>query len=195
MSVFEANDVDMWIFSWTIEALAAGATDMGYPSVAHGMFPRGAIELVDYFMDKCNDELREKLIANTELLQAMSVTERLKFGVRARLELIVPVLQTWSQAMGLGALPQNAPTTFNKLAKLSDEIWYFAGDKSTDVSWYTKRALLTGIYASTELFMLSDSSPNFEETWAFLDRRIEESIALGEAPQNVRWACVQPRCC
>lgn len=172
--------------SWTIEALAAGATDMGYPSVAHGMFPRGAIELVDYFMDKCNDELREKLIASTELLQTMSVTDRLKFGVRARLELIAPVLSTWPQAMGLGASPQNAPTTFNKLAKLSDEIWYFAGDKSTDASWYTKRALLTGIYASTELFMLSDASPSFQETWAFLDRRIDESIALGEVPQNVR---------
>ncbi|KAF1334756.1 Rpsu-divergently transcribed protein, partial [Globisporangium splendens] len=170
---------------WTIEALAAGATDLGYPSVAHGMFPRGAIELVDYFMDKSNDELHDILVANTEKLQLMSVTDRLKLGVRTRLEMLSPVLSTWPQAMALGALPQNAPTTFAKLAKLSDEIWYFAGDKSTDASWYTKRALLTGIYASTELFMLSDQSPGFQDTWSFLDRRIDETITLGELPQNV----------
>jgi ubiquinone biosynthesis protein COQ9 len=175
--------------SWTIEALAAGATDLGYPSVAHGMFSRGAIELVDYFMDKSNDELHDILVANTEKLQLMSVTDRLKFGVRARLEMLAPVLPTWPQAMALGALPQNAPTTFAKLAKLSDEIWYFAGDKATDASWYTKRALLTGIYASTELFMLSDQSPGFQDTWAFLDRRIDETITLGELPQNVRCFC------
>lgn len=173
------------VHGWTIEALAAGATDLGYPSVAHGMFSRGAMELVEYFMDSCLAELRKTLIANTEKLQAMTVAERLKFGVRTRLEMIEPVMATWPQGMAAGALPQNAPSTAKRLAKLSDEIWYFAGDKSTDLSWYTKRAILTGIYASTELFMLNDKSPNFQETWEFLDRRVDETIQLGELPQNL----------
>ncbi|KAG6597795.1 RpsU-divergently transcribed protein [Phytophthora cinnamomi] len=173
------------VHGWTIEALAAGATDLGYPSVAHGMFPRGAVELVEYFMDSSLEQLRKTLIVNTEQLQAMTVAERLKFGVRTRLEMLEPVLATWPQGMAAGALPQNAPGTAKRLAKISDEIWYFAGDKSTDMSWYTKRAILTGIYASTELFMLSDKSPNFQDTWAFLDRRVDETIQLGEVPQNL----------
>lgn len=150
------------------------------------MFPRGAVELVEYFMDSCLAKLRETLIANTDKLQAMTVAERLKFGVRTRLEMLEPVMATWPQGMAAGALPQNAPSTAKRLAKLSDEIWYFAGDKSTDFSWYTKRAILTGIYASTELFMLNDKSPNFQDTWAFLDRCVDETIQLGELPQNVR---------
>ncbi|KAG3115235.1 hypothetical protein PI124_g6791 [Phytophthora idaei] len=170
---------------WTIEALAAGAIDLGYPSVAHGMFPRGSVELVEYFMDSCLAKLRKTLIVYTEKLQAMTVAERLKFGVRTRLEMLEPVLATWPQGMAIGALPQNAPSTAKRLAKLSDEIWYFAGDKSTDLSWYTKRAILTGIYASTELFMLNDKSPNFQDTWAFLDRRVDETIQLAELPQNL----------
>ena len=36
--------------------------------------------------------------------------------------------------MALGALPINAHQTFNKLWKISDDIWYIAGDKSTDVT-------------------------------------------------------------
>jgi ubiquinone biosynthesis protein COQ9 len=56
--------------------------------------------------------------------------------------------------MALGALPQNGLTTSKKLSQLADEIWYFAGDKSTDLSWYSKRALLVGIYASTGLNFL-----------------------------------------
>lgn len=150
------------------------------------MFPGGAVELVNFFMDKSKDDLHVKLATSTETLRAMSVTERLKFGVRSRLELLGPVLATWPQAMALGALPQNAPTTMQKLATLADEIWYFAGDQSTDASWYTKRAVLTAVYTSTELFMLSDHSAGFEDTWAFLDRRIDETIALGEVPRNVR---------
>ncbi|KAG7400881.1 Ubiquinone biosynthesis protein coq9, mitochondrial [Phytophthora boehmeriae] len=170
---------------WTIEALAAGATDLGYPSVAHGMFPHGAADLVTYFMDSCHKKLRETLIINTEKLQAMTVAERLKFGVRTRLEMLEPVMDRWPQGMAVGALPENVPTTAKQLAKLSDEIWYFAGDKSTDMSWYTKRAILTGIYASTELFMLNDKSPNYQDTWAFLDRRVDETIQLGEMPQTL----------
>ncbi|RLN26231.1 hypothetical protein BBO99_00009001 [Phytophthora kernoviae] len=173
------------VHGWTIDALAAGATDLGYPSVAHGMFPRGAADLMEYFMDSCHTKLRETLIINTEKLQAMTVAERLKFGVRTRLEMLEPVMDYWPQGMAVGALPENVPTTAKQLAKLSDEIWYFAGDKSTDISWYTKRAILTGIYASTELFMLNDKSPNYQDTWAFLDRRVDETIQLGEVPQTL----------
>ncbi|CAH0518468.1 unnamed protein product [Peronospora belbahrii] len=172
-------------YGWTIDAVAAGAMDLGYPSVAHGMFTRGAFDLVEYFMDSCLAKLRKTLIINTDKLQAMTVAERLKFGIRTRLEMLNPVLDSWPQGMALGALPQNAPSTAKRLAQLSDEIWYFAGDKSTDMSWYTKRAILAGVYTSTELFMLNDKSTNFQDTWAFLDRRIDETLQLGDMPQNL----------
>lgn len=172
--------------SWSVEALAAGARDAGLPSVAHGMLERGAADLVDFFMDDCNEQLRARLAASADQLQAMAVADRVKFGVRARLELLEPVLATWPQAMAIGALPQNAPSTMKKLATMADDIWYYAGDQSSDASWYTKRAVLTAVYASTELFLLSDHSPGFQDTWAFLDRRVDETIALGELPRNVR---------
>ena len=35
-------------------------------------------------------------------------------------------------------------------------------------------AAVTGIYVSAELFMLSDNSPEFQETWRFLDQRMGE---------------------
>jgi len=35
--------------------------------------------------------------------------------------------------MALGIYPTNFPTTLQKLMKISDDIWYIAGDRSTDV--------------------------------------------------------------
>ncbi|KAL3307801.1 Ubiquinone biosynthesis protein coq9, mitochondrial, partial [Cichlidogyrus casuarinus] len=58
----------------------------------------------------------------------------LRRAVEARLRMLVPVKNQWSQAMALMALPQNAPTALGLLAELVDEIWAHAGDKSTDVS-------------------------------------------------------------
>ncbi|RHY24340.1 hypothetical protein DYB32_008889 [Aphanomyces invadans] len=153
-----------------------GARDAGYPSVAHGMFPRGPIELVEYFMDDLQHTVQDKLAAESTVVD-IPVTDRLKRGIRVRLELLAPYISVWPQAMALGALPQNAPTTMKKLAEMIDDIWVFAGDRTTDMSCDS--------FDRVELFMLSDHSPNHEETWKFLDRRIEEAIALGDIPNNV----------
>jgi ubiquinone biosynthesis protein COQ9 len=47
------------------------------------------------------------------------------------------------------SLAGNIPASVSELAKLSDEMWFLAGDDSHDMNWYTKRATLSGVYAST----------------------------------------------
>lgn len=51
--------------------------------------------------------------------------------------------------MAVKALPPNIPSSLETLALMVDDIWYMAGDKSTDINWYTKRALLASLYTST----------------------------------------------
>lgn len=77
------------------------------------------------------------------------------------------------------AQPSHVPESLKELAALSDEIWFLAGDTAVDSSWYSKRATLSMIYSSTELFMTNDRSPGFTETREFLDRRLEEVKSLG----------------
>ena len=81
--------------------------------------------------------------------------------------------------MNLGLSPSNLPNTVQQLHHISDEIWHHAGDKSVDYSWYTKRALLSGLYISSELFMVGDKSRGQEDTWEFLDRRISDVVTTG----------------
>ena len=50
--------------------------------------------------------------------------------------------------MALKAFPTNAPTALENLALMVDDMWYHAGDRSTDFGWYTKRGLLATIYCS-----------------------------------------------
>jgi len=60
-------------------------------------------------------------------------------------------------------------------------VWHQAGDKAVDFSWYTKRAIVSKIYVATELYMLQDDSSEHEATWEFLDRRIDNVLAMGRA--------------
>ncbi len=72
------------------------------------------------------------------------------------------------------AQPRLVTTSIRKLALISDEIWFLAGDTAVGPSWYTNRASLSTIYASSELFMTNDQSPDFQETRQFLERRFRE---------------------
>ena len=92
---------------------------------------------------------------------------------------------THEQALAVMAQPSNIPTSLAELARLSDEIWFLAGDTSVDTSWYTKRASLSAIYSSTEVFMTQDKSADFAETERFFDRRLQESRAVGGALANM----------
>lgn len=55
-------------------------------------------------------------------------------AVEARLRMIVPYRETWPQAMSLQALPPNVPGALANLLTLVDDICYYAGDRSVDVS-------------------------------------------------------------
>ena len=83
------------------------------------------------------------------------------------------------------AQPSNVPASLKELAMLSDEIWFLSGDTSVDPSWYTKRASLSMIYSSTELFMTNDRSTGFIETNRFLRRRLDEVKAVGTVASSV----------
>jgi ubiquinone biosynthesis protein COQ9 len=165
---------------WTPAALEEGARDMGLTHVVEDMFPRGGGELVDYFDTVCNSDLVEFLKQRAE----EDGVKLLEEAVEHRLRMIIPHVNNWPQAMALKAFPVNAPTALENLGLLVDDMWHYAGDRSTDFSWYTKRGLLATIYTSTEVFMVQDTSVDFQETWKFLHRRMEDANTFGKASKE-----------
>ncbi|KAL2915508.1 hypothetical protein HK105_204910 [Polyrhizophydium stewartii] len=165
---------------WTLRALREGAAAVGLADVAHGLCPRGPVELVDHFVRTRTRLIAPALRAEGVDLAAMGVTARVRTATIARLQLTAPFIRKWPQAAALLAQPQNLPTTLRDLGELVDEIWFLAGDRSVDLNWYSKRMLLAGVYTSTEMFMTTDTSPGFVQTFKFLDRRLKDVVAAGK---------------
>jgi len=69
--------------------------------------------------------------------------------------------------------------------KSVDRIWRLAGDASVDFNYYTKRALLLGVYTSTMLYWFQDQSPENMDTLTFLKRRIENALAIGSCKKRI----------
>nr|XP_015820816.2 ubiquinone biosynthesis protein COQ9, mitochondrial isoform X4 [Nothobranchius furzeri] len=176
---------------WSMEAIAAGAEVLGLSSASAGMFSNGAGDLVLHFIAQCNSKLTEVLAEQHNQVQQghaepKKTAEFLRDAIETRLRMYIPYIETWPQAMSVLLLPHNIPDSLKHLSTMVDDIWYYAGDRSTDMNWYTKRAVLTGIYNTTELVMLQDSSPDFQDTWTFLDNRIQDVVNMATTAKQVQ---------
>ncbi|KAG0234054.1 Ubiquinone biosynthesis protein coq9, mitochondrial [Actinomortierella wolfii] len=169
-------------YGWSVQSITKAASDLGYPPIIHGMFPNGGADLIDYFLRDCLKRLPEELEGRME---GLKTHEKVRIGVLTRLGMVAPYIKRWPEALAIMGQPTNVPMSLDHLAKIADEIWYLAGDRSADMNWYSKRAMLMGIYSSTEIYMTTDKTQNFQATQAFLDRRFEDAAIVGKTANNL----------
>jgi ubiquinone biosynthesis protein COQ9 len=168
---------------WSDVTLAAAITDSGVDAgLAAQACPRGGIDLAVAF-HKAGDAQMVAAMQSADLA-AMRYSARVAFGVRVRLENADQDIVRRGAA--LFALPQHAAEGAGLIWGTASAIWDALGDTSKDVNWYTKRATLAGVYSATLLFWLGDASDVRVETWAFLDRRINDVMQVEKAKAALR---------
>ncbi|KAF7095153.1 hypothetical protein CFC21_097377, partial [Triticum aestivum] len=173
---------------WSESAMIAGARDVSVSPAIVGAFPRKEAALVEFFMDDCLQQLMDRVDAGEgELLKNLMLTERLSRLVRMRLEMQTPYISKWPQALSIQSQPANVSTSLKQRAVLVDEIWHAAGDSGSDIDWYVKRTVLGGIYSASEVYMLTDNSPEFHDTWTFVNRRIKDALDLQKSYKEVAY--------
>lgn len=163
---------------WSQKALLAGAQDLGLkPVMVANLYPGGPAELIEAFSQWAD---QQALVAiEKHGTETLKVREKIALGVRSRLMVVEPHREALRRGLTFLALPGNAPLGLKCLYRTVDALWYAAGDRSTDYNYYTKRLLLSGVYSSTLLYWLNDSSDDYAATWAFLERRIENVLKVG----------------
>ena len=170
---------------WSRETLNQAVADSGVDAgLARLAFPRGGIDMALGFHRQMDKALEDDLSARD--LGAMRIRERVTFCVRRRIELVQSEREAVRRGATLFALPMNMPEGARAMWETADVIWRLCGDTATDYNWYTKRAILSGVYSSTVLFWLGDQDPHAAATWEFLDRRIEDVMQFEKVKAQMR---------
>jgi ubiquinone biosynthesis protein COQ9 len=133
--------------------------------------PKGAFDLLDAFAARADAAMLERLDGLN--LAAMKVRQRVRAAVQVRLEAQQPYKEAARAMTRALARPDRTPEAARLLWRTADHIWRALGDTSTDGNFYSKRAILSGVLASTYTRWFRDGSEGNEATWAFLDARIE----------------------
>jgi ubiquinone biosynthesis protein COQ9 len=169
---------------WSDATFEAAIADSGVaPALAHALCPRGAVDLAVAYHKRGDAAMIARFEA--EDVSELRYSEKVAVLVRFRLE-AVDDKEAVRRGTTLFALPQYAGTGAQLVWGTCDAIWNALGDTSDDVNWYTKRMTLSAVYSSTVLYWLGDESDGHADTWAFLDRRIENVMQFEKAKAGWR---------
>jgi len=168
---------------WCDATLVAAAEDTGLDlAMAKVLFPRGGLDLALAYHRR-GDAAMLAGLAEADLA-ALRYSARVTLALRLRLE--AADKEVVRRAATLMAMPQNAPEAARAMWNTADAIWNALGDTSEDGNWYSKRAILSAVYSSTVLYWLGDESADQSETWAFLDRRIENVMQFEQSKARIK---------
>ena len=162
MRVLEASMLEVPALGWTTDALSAGAAACGLSPMAHGLLPRGPVELVEFFSASCDASLSADMAARSSELAALETHNKLLVAMQARLQLIAPHRASWAQALALRALPANLPATLRDAHSLSSLLLDVCGEDAKrpllphPVDPHIKLISIGAIYGAAELHMLTD---------------------------------------
>ena len=183
-ALIEAMLPEVAFDGWSRPALRAAARRIGMPaSEALALFPGGTADLVACFSRWADRSLLDRL--ETEALDRLRIPERIALAIATRLDIVAPWREAVRRALSLLTLPQHMPLGLRLWYQTVDDIWWAAEDRATDFSFYTKRLTLAAVYAATLLYWLEDSSEDFGDTRAFLERRLAEVAVVGRARQHL----------
>ena len=161
---------------WSQACFEKAIEDLGMDrSIALAIAPGGAVDLAVAFHEAGDQKMRRDY--SDAITDGLKVRAKVTLAVRLRLE-VGADKEIVRRGSSLFALPNHAAQGAKLIWGTADEIWNALGDTSNDVNWYTKRVILSAVYASTVLFWLGDDSLNSESTWKFLDRRIENVMQI-----------------
>ncbi len=158
---------------WNAKAVDSAAAQLGVdPAQARLAFPKDPAGMVDSYIQGIDAAMEGHF--TPERVAALRIRDRIRSMIWYRLETMTPAREAVRTGLSILALPQNIPLALKAGWRSADTMWRLAGDEATDYNHYSKRLILSGVYASTLLCWLDDDSEGWSETGAFLDRRLAD---------------------
>jgi len=167
---------------WTRRALRRAVKDTDLPKGADALyFPGGALEVIAFWSQACDEQVKDHLASLDQ--DNMKIRDKVTQGVLVRLEAIGKHEVAARRAISRLALPDAVGHAPQQIWATADTIWRAIGDTSTDINYYSKRTILSGVISSSMLSWLADDSDDKAKARRFLDNRIANVMQI----EKVKW--------
>jgi len=146
------------------------------------LFPEGNIDLIKFTLEQLNKEL-EEYCKKIDLIR-LPVHKRIKKVLLSKISLMNKNKLFYRSIFLNLLIPKKNFSLSNQLYNSVDQIWFIAGDSSTDFNFYTKRLILSGIYSRVILFFFNNN--NQEELENILDESLNRVSKIPEIKSKLK---------
>ena len=133
------------------------------------LFPEGNIDLIKFTLEQLNKEL-EEYCRKIDLIR-LPVHKRIKKILLSKISLMNKNKLFYRSIFFNLLVPKKNFSLSSQLYNSVDQIWFIAGDSSTDFNFYTKRLILSVIYSRIMLYFFNNN--NQEELENILDDSLQ----------------------
>ncbi len=147
------------------------------------LFEQGAREIATS-MESMQDEYMIKALLAVEE-KPEKIREKIAWALNSR------VIDSGGKTLKLKLssfflIPDNLPQGIKSASKTCDLIWRYAGDKSTDFNYYTKRGLLLSVYMKARTFYFADDSEDHFKTKEYIKEALDNVIKIGGVKRKIQ---------
>ena len=140
------------------------------------LFPEGNIDLIKFTLEQLNNEL-EEYCRKIDLIR-LPVHKRIKKVLLSKIFLMNKNKLFYRSIFFNLLIPKKKFSLSSQLYNSVDQIWFIAGDSSTDFNFYTKRFILSVIYSRIMLYFFNNN--NQEELENILDDSLQKVSKIPE---------------
>ena len=146
------------------------------------LFPEGYLSLLKFYLK----ELDTRTALNAKNINLI----RMKTHIRIREIILLKLKNNQDEKNVIKRtyftllLPHHSKLALKSLYNTVDQIWFIAGDKSTDFNFYSKRFILAAIYSSVILFWIKNQ--DIKKTTVFLDKQLRKVSKITQTKNKVK---------
>ena len=146
------------------------------------LFPEGNIDLIKFTLEQLNKEL-EEYCRKIDLIR-LPVHKRIKKVLLSKISLMNKNKLFYRSIFLNLLIPKKNFSLSSQLYNSVDQIWFIAGDSSTDFNFYTKRLILSVIYSRIMLYFFNNN--NQEELENILDESLKRVSKIPEIKSKLK---------
>lgn len=144
-------------------------------------FPRGVIDI----LNKLEQDYDAQMLQALDIYpHPVGITDKIGLALQVRI-CQLPSSKLLAQSINSYYLRPSALAEAAGFAWRSvDLIWQYAGDNSLDYNYYTKRALLHGVYVASRHYYNRDNSADSSQTRQFIQTSLRQVVEAGKCMKH-----------
>ena len=146
------------------------------------LFPQGNIDLIKFALEQLNNDL-EVYCRQIDLIR-LPIHKRIRKVLLSKISLMKKDKLFYRSIFLNLLIPKKNFSLSSQLYNSVDQLWFIAGDSSTDFNFYTKRLILSGIYSRVMLFFFNNN--NQEELENILDESLKRVSRIPEIKSKLK---------